>query len=127
MMSVMAEERVLAPRTEHPVRRVGSEVAPGVLETLKVLVADGTLTTAGEDAVEDAVEAIELLTSQVGQLLEALESRVIIEQAKGILMAGGATPDEAFDMLRGASQRRNKKLRVIAESVIEARGLGPWT
>ena len=120
----MVEDVEVAARTERPGRRVGFEVAPSALEALKALVADGTLTTSGEDAVDGAVEAIELLTAQVAQLLEALESRIIIEQAKGILMASGATPDEAFEMLRRASQRRNQKLRVIADSVIYARGLG---
>jgi GAF domain-containing protein len=52
-------------------------------------------------------------------LREALESRDVIGQAKGILMARrGCTPDAAFEALRKASQHRNTKLREIAEQVV---------
>jgi AmiR/NasT family two-component response regulator len=43
----------------------------------------------------------------------------VIEQAKGLLMGSErCTPDEAFDILRRASQRRNVKLRDIAEQLV---------
>lgn len=52
---------------------------------------------------------------------EALGSRDMIGQAKGMLMAReGISADEAFDALRRASQRLNMKLRDVAERV--ARG-----
>ena len=52
-------------------------------------------------------------------LREALESRDVIGQAKGILMARrNCTPDAAFEALRKASQHRNTKLRDIAEQVV---------
>jgi len=51
-------------------------------------------------------------------LQAALENRDLIGQAKGIVMARhGLTAEEAFDELRRASQRRNVKLRDIAEEV----------
>jgi GAF domain-containing protein len=54
------------------------------------------------------------------RLGDALESRGSIEQAKGILMATQrCSPDEAFDLLRRASQRENTKLREIAERMVE--------
>lgn len=58
------------------------------------------------------------------QLSEAMESRAVIEQAKGILMAltPGATPDDAFAMLRSASQRENIKLREIAKRIVDRTG-----
>ena len=58
------------------------------------------------------------------QLTEAMSSRAVIEQAKGVLMAGqpGLTADEAFDLLRSASQRANVKLRDIAKQIVERRG-----
>jgi GAF domain-containing protein len=56
-------------------------------------------------------------------LSEAMRSRAVIEQAKGILMA--ASPeldaDGAFDLLRRASQRENVKLRDIAQRIVERR------
>jgi GAF domain-containing protein len=54
------------------------------------------------------------------RLREAIESRALIEQAKGKLMAQGArTADEAFAMLVSASQRENLKLRDIARHIVE--------
>jgi GAF domain-containing protein len=53
------------------------------------------------------------------QLQEALDSRAVIEQAKGVLMAEqGCSPDEAFDLLRHASQRENVKVREIAQRIV---------
>jgi len=52
-------------------------------------------------------------------LREALESRDVIGQAKGILMARrNCTSEAAFAALRKASQYRNTKLRDIAEQVV---------
>jgi GAF domain-containing protein len=52
-------------------------------------------------------------------LREALGSRDVIGQAKGILMARrNCTAEAAFELLRQASQHRNIKLRDIAEQVV---------
>jgi GAF domain-containing protein len=70
------------------------------------------------------VEAYEL--SQ--QLQQAMESRAVIEQAKGILMAAqGCDADEAFRILVRASQNQNRKLRAIATEIVARRGkrVGP--
>ena len=59
---------------------------------------------------------------------EAMRSRAVIEQAKGILMAQtNIGPDEAFDVLRRASQRENRKLRDVATELVErtTRGAEP--
>jgi GAF domain-containing protein len=58
------------------------------------------------------------------QMQQALASRARIEQAKGILMgARGCTEDEAFAVLVELSQTSNRKLRDVAEAVVEsARG-----
>ncbi len=48
------------------------------------------------------------------------ETRDVIGRAKGILMArSGASDDEAFAMLKAASQRMNVKLRDIAQQIVE--------
>jgi len=58
-------------------------------------------------------ESLEMLGRQ---LHEALSSRDVIGQAKGILMERlHLTPEDAFDTLRRASQRLNVKLREVAE------------
>ena len=55
------------------------------------------------------------------QLTDALKSRDIIGQAKGILLAQGAVDDEAaFAMLVSASQRANTKLHAVAQQLVES-------
>ncbi|MBA2360086.1 MAG: GAF and ANTAR domain-containing protein [Actinobacteria bacterium] len=55
-------------------------------------------------------------------LEEALQTRDLIGRAKGILMARQTiTDDQAFDLLRRASQRLNVKLRDVAGEVIATR------
>lgn len=60
------------------------------------------------------------------QLTQAMLSRAVIEQAKGILMARSphASADDAFDFLRKASQRENIKLRDIAQRIVDRRASG---
>ena len=66
------------------------------------------------------LSADELLVELEG-LRRAMESRAVIEQAKGILMAQSPSfgPDEAFEVLRRASQRENVKLREIAQRIVD--------
>lgn len=53
------------------------------------------------------------------QLREALSSRGVIDQAKGILMAQqGWTEEQAFEALRAISSRRNLKLRLVAAEMV---------
>jgi AmiR/NasT family two-component response regulator len=57
------------------------------------------------------------------QLTAALETRGLIGQAMGILMAqSDIDADTAFDQLRSASQRMNVKLRDLARSITESSG-----
>ena len=72
------------------------------------------------------VDATDLLRMENEQLREALDSRAVIEQAKGALVLRyGIPPDRAFAVLRRWSQDRNIKLRTIAEAIIAvSRGEG---
>jgi hypothetical protein len=57
---------------------------------------------------------------EAGHLRQALESRDVIGQAKGILMERErVTPDEAFEMLQRSSQLLNRKLRDLAQDITE--------
>jgi L-asparaginase/Glu-tRNA(Gln) amidotransferase subunit D len=61
------------------------------------------------------------LLREVEGLRRAMESRAVIEQAKGIIIAStGKTPDEAFDLLRQQSQHANQKLRELAADIVAA-------
>jgi GAF domain-containing protein len=57
----------------------------------------------------------------IEQLEEALQSRDVIGQAKGIIQARThCGPDEAFERLRDISQHRNIKLRDLAKTLVES-------
>jgi GAF domain-containing protein len=61
------------------------------------------------------------LFDQAMNMRVAMESRAVIEQAKGVLMAQRhVDADQAFEILRDASQRYNRKLRDIAFGIVEA-------
>jgi hypothetical protein len=54
-------------------------------------------------------------------LERALETRGVIDQAKGILMARtGTDADQAFESLRRASQRSNRKVSDLAQEIVES-------
>ncbi|MER5885202.1 GAF and ANTAR domain-containing protein [Streptomyces sp. NPDC001941] len=58
-----------------------------------------------------------------GQLEHALSSRVLIEQAKGVLATRGAVSmEKAFDQLRGYARAHRCRLVDVARDVVEGRG-----
>jgi hypothetical protein len=70
--------------------------------------------------IRSNVSRQELLTdSPFARLYARLATMPVIEQAKGILIfQQGCGPDEAFGLLRRASQRSNVPLRVLAEQIV---------
>lgn len=61
---------------------------------------------------------------EVEELKEALETRKLIERAKGILMQRlGLTEEEAFKRIHFQARNQNRKMREIAESIITAADL----
>lgn len=63
-------------------------------------------------------EAVRLAELRESQLRQALETRDLIGQAKGILMQRrGFTAEEAFDLLRRTSQDLNVKLATLARTL----------
>lgn len=71
-------------------------------------------------------DVAEVLRLENEQLRVALDSRAVIEQAKGALVLRyGIPPERAFAVLRRWSQDRNIKLRTIADALIAvSRGEG---
>ncbi|HET6739522.1 MAG TPA: GAF and ANTAR domain-containing protein [Kribbella sp.] len=54
------------------------------------------------------------------QLQSALNSRVLVEQAKGVLAErAGVSVNEAFSLLRGHARRNHQQLTAVATAVIE--------
>jgi GAF domain-containing protein len=85
--------------------------------------------TAAAEAAREVAEAIAVavanadaharLGEQARNMELAMQSRAVIEQAKGVLMAQrGVDAEGAFELLRDASQRYNRKLRDIATGIV---------
>jgi two-component system, response regulator PdtaR len=75
-------------------------------------------------ALEIAVRRFRQIQSQekeISELKETLETRKLIERAKGILMdRHNMTEDEAFKRIHFQARNQNKKMREIAQSIITA-------
>ncbi|MGB8404454.1 MAG: PAS and ANTAR domain-containing protein [Mycobacterium sp.] len=87
-----------------------------------VVVADRMLDEAGEVIGTEGfyVDVTDSLQSDVTKVMSGVvESRAVIDQAKGVLMvAYGIDADRAFDILRWRSQTTQVKLRVVAENLL---------
>jgi two-component system, response regulator / RNA-binding antiterminator len=67
---------------------------------------------------QERAEQLEVLREEVEQLRQAIVSRPVIDQARGVLMAThSCTSAEAWNILREASQRSNTKLHTVAAAV----------
>ena len=108
------------------VRQIGTELAPEARRHLQETLDRNALADHWREAIVEALRCIELLEAQVHQLEGALETRIVIEQAKGVLAARSDEPVEAaFEVLRKRSQLQNRKLRDIAREVVSSVGSGP--
>jgi GAF domain-containing protein len=78
-------------------------------------------TFASYAAVAVANAGLYASTAQLADHLQrALDSRAVIDQAKGILMSRhGVSADAAFDLLSGRSQAGNRKLRDVAHDLVD--------
>ena len=76
--------------------------------------------TAGRPPGSDGARATALAT-EVDQLREAMSSRAVIEQAKGILMLLTSCRDQtAFDLLGHISSHTHRKIRDVARAITES-------
>lgn len=66
-------------------------------------------------------EEFKSLKSEVSDLKDAMETRKLVEKAKGIVMKRcNLSEEDAFKLLQSHSQKENKKMREVAESIISA-------
>jgi hypothetical protein len=87
----------------------------------------GPVLAAGPDELsgQRVTEAAELqrLRTEVDQLRGSLDARVMIEQAKGMVMAvHGCSDQQAFELLVGMSQAEQRKVRDIAADLVARSG-----
>jgi response regulator NasT len=60
------------------------------------------------------------LADEVADLSERLETRKVLDRAKGILMTRGMTEPEAFKSLQNLAMDKRKTLREVAEAIVLA-------
>jgi GAF domain-containing protein len=92
-------------------------VTPNAFDEDAIAVAQ---TFAGYAAIALATSHPYDTTATLAQHMQAaMESRAVIEQAKGIIMGHRrCTPDEAFQILTELSQDTNRKVRDVAEALV---------
>jgi hypothetical protein len=79
-----------------------------------------------ETAVRRLVELTTILARRCAQLQEALDSRIVIEQAKGVLAERfHLEPDRAFEVLRRSARSNRIPLRDLAARVVSSERT-PW-
>ncbi|MDQ4125508.1 MAG: GAF and ANTAR domain-containing protein [Actinomycetota bacterium] len=104
---------------EHDLPMVAS-VAKDTSKTLAILL-PATEVREGDDSLAPGPVSSAALAEEVFGLRRALESRTVIAQATGLLMAQeGLTSEEAFHRLVNVSQGANVKLREIAERYVQS-------
>jgi ANTAR domain-containing protein len=100
---------------------LGQWLADGELAACQIGFLDRsyTLLAASEQEPNDPTE---FLLERTIQLQTALDSRIVIEQAKGILAERhGISPNEAFERLRREARSRRIKLHELATDIVERR------
>jgi GAF domain-containing protein len=95
---------------------------PGALELADLRIVQALVDVATIGLLQErTIRRGEVLTEQ---LQGALNSRVVIEQAKGALaQIHGVTVDQAFVMLRGYSRRNGRRLSEVSQTVVG----GDWS
>jgi len=129
-LAVVAEEHAVHGLVSVPVDTGGGRVGAFIMartharpwspaDTAAVETYASVVATLARATIEAATRA-----GEVGQLEHALRHRVVIEQAKGMLMEReGLSPAEAFDQIRRSARASRRKVREVALDVLAGRPL----
>jgi len=99
---------------------VAEAAEAGVMAYLVKPIGEKDLRTAIPIAIQRFRE-MQSIREELKDLRETLETRKLVERAKGILMRRRhLSEEEAFRMIQKESQNRNKKMGDIARAIIEA-------
>jgi hypothetical protein len=97
---------------------LGTWLTDGELETCQVGFGERSYTLLAAKAGSPN-DPTEFLVERTIQLQTALETRIVIEQAKDILAErDGTTPDDAFEVMRREARSRRMKLRDLAAGIV---------
>lgn len=118
--AVIGEERiapVVMVTAFSQARYVEEASAAGAMGYLVKPFAKKDILPAMQVAVARFAEA-RALESEVSSLEERLETRKVVDRAKGVLMAQGMTEPEAFRRMQKLAMDHRKSLREIADAVL---------
>jgi uroporphyrinogen-III synthase len=118
-------------------KKFQSLLAVPLLSRGKVIGAINVQTRAGHSYTQDEIELLSIIADvaagelekamlyeEIGGLREALETRKLVERAKGILMKRyGIGEQEAFERIHSQSRSARKTMRELAEAIILAEGV----
>jgi response regulator NasT len=93
----------------------------GVMNFVVKPVRTEQLLAAVDLAIHQFVE-LASLRDEVGQLRETLETRKLVDRAKGLLMKKGLDEPAAFRRLQKLAMDKRKSLREVAEAILLAEG-----
>ena len=103
----------------------GSRFSSPAESLLRISVPPGTPPEA-EAAIVRLLELTSILARRAAQLQEALDSRIVIEQAKGVLCERySIDADQAFKVLRRGARSNRMRIHDLAASVIASRTTPP--
>jgi hypothetical protein len=112
-------------RADRTGRAPGRPLTVAEQSLLRVGVPPGTPDEA-RATIERLLELSAILARRAAQLQEALDSRIVIEQAKGVLCERyGIEPDKAFQLLRGGARSNRMRLHELAARVVASRETPP--
>jgi hypothetical protein len=99
---------------------LGQWLSDGSLAACQIGLGDRTYTLLAATADKPSDPTTFLLARTI-QLQTALDSRIVIEQAKGVVAERDSiTPDEAFQSMRREARNRRMKLHEVAAGIIES-------
>jgi anti-anti-sigma factor len=115
----IAVEQLLALTHTWPLFAYVDDAGPGMAAN-----GQGTRTATAPNPVEEGeLPAVveEKLRIEIGQLKRAMQTRPVIDLARGVLMASfGLSAEDAWSVLVEASQRTNTKLHHLAQELVGA-------
>ena len=101
-------------------RAAGRKIDGAGADLLRIALPPGTPDEACT-AVQRLIELTSILARRSAQLQEALDSRVVIEQAKGIISERyNVGLDEAFKLLRRSARSNRMRLHDLAQRVVSS-------
>ena len=87
---------------------------------------DGAAASLSSEREERLAELVVALADENANLQRALDTRVVIEQAKGVLAERlGLDVHDAFDVLRTSARSNRMRLHDLATRVVESRQTPP--